>query len=75
MAKKQVKPYIIIDEEWFENNPEFAAHEFGEEYDEYNWQESPGWIQISKVAQSLNIPIVMLREGLAEYEVLEEPGR
>lgn len=67
--------HIIIDEEWFENNPEFAAHEFGEEYDEYNWQESPGWIQISKVAQSLNIPIVMLREGLAEYEVLEEPGR
>jgi len=67
--------HIIIDEEWFESNPEFIAREFGEEYEETDWRESPKWIQISKVAQSLNIPIVMLREGLAEYEVLEEPGR
>lgn len=67
--------HIIVDEAWFENNPEMVATEFGPEFDESSWMESPKWIQISKVAESLNIPIVMLREGLGKYEVLEEPGR
>lgn len=67
--------HIIIDEEWFENNPEFVSREFGDEYDEYSWQDSPKWDAIVKTAQSLNIPIVMLREGLENYDVLEEPGR
>jgi hypothetical protein len=66
--------HIIIDEKWFENNPEFVIPEFGIIPDGMTWMESQKWKQISKVAENLNIPIVMLREGLRDYDVLEEPG-
>ena len=65
--------HIIIDEDWYENNPEMLFEHFGPGVDVDNWMESPTWIQISKVAESLDIPIVMLRKGLAESDVLEEP--
>ena len=64
--------HIVIDEDWFQSNPEMVAPEFGPEFDEDNWMESPKWVQISKIAESLNIPIILLREGLANTEVLEE---
>jgi len=65
--------HIIIDEAWYENNPEMLFEHFGPGVDVDNWMESPTWIQISKVAESLDIPIVMLRKGLAESDVLDEP--
>jgi hypothetical protein len=65
--------HIVVDEDWFQSYPEMVAPEFGAEFDENNWMESPKWVQISQIAESLNIPIVLLREGLADSEVLEEP--
>ena len=65
--------HIVVDEDWFQSNPEMVAPEFGPEFDEDNWMESPKWVQISKIAESLNIPIILLREGLANTDVLEEP--
>jgi hypothetical protein len=66
--------HIIIDEQWFDANPEFAIPEFGQVQDGLTWMESQKWQQIAKVAENLNIPIVLLRKGLKDYDVLEEPG-
>ena len=66
--------HIIIDENWYQDKPENVAPEYGPEFDENNWMDSPKWIQISEIAESLDIPLIMLRSGLDEYEVLEEPN-
>ena len=65
--------HIIIDEDYYQNWPEQVEKQFGDGYDQDNWMESPKWQSIMQTAENLGIQIVLLRDGLTDYEVLEEP--
>lgn len=63
--------YIIVDEDWYQDNPENLYFDFGPDVDENNWRESPKWVQISQIAAANNIPILFLREALEESDVAD----
>ena len=65
--------HIIVDEDYYQNWPEQVQKQFGAGYDQDNWMESPKWQGIMQTAESLGIQIVLLRDGLTDYELLEEP--
>ena len=64
--------YIIVDEDWYQDDPEELYSGFGPDVDENNWRESPKWIQISQIAATNNIPILFLREALEKSEVADD---
>lgn len=64
--------YIIVDEDWYQDDPEELYAGFGPDVDENNWRESPKWIQISQIAATNNIPILFLREALEKSEVADD---
>lgn len=64
--------YIIVDEDFYQNQPELITPFLGEGFDENNWRESPKWIQISRIAETKNIPIIFLRKELERSEVIDD---
>ncbi len=64
--------YVIVDEDFYQNQPELIAPFLGEDFDENNWRESPRWIQISRIAESKNIPIIFLRKELERSEIADD---
>lgn len=64
--------YVIVDEDFYKNQPELIAPFLGEGFDENNWRESPKWIQISRIAEINNIPIIFLRKELERSEIIDD---
>jgi hypothetical protein len=65
--------HIIVDEDYYQRWPEQVAKHFGEDYDQDTWMDSPKWQNIQQTAKRLGIEIVLLRDGLNQYDMLEEP--
>lgn len=64
--------YVIVDEDFYQNQPELIAPFLGEGFNENNWRESPKWIQISRIAETKNIPIIFLRKELERSEIVDD---